>query len=567
MKRTLPLTALFLSSSLMLTPSVLAEEMESGAQATSTQTVKATETTEALTSIPSAVQKTMDRLFALQPELKKLNIITSESREGNQRFLVGLSDRPEEEIAKEDISAYLEFDRNTGDLLSFNIQATAWASEKLPSRQLAQDTAERFLTEWFGTEGRKQFGKSTGYSDSSSATRNEDGSIVSWRTRSVEFPLLLNGIPIENKGVRLDVDSFGHITNYSYDLVDVDTTRIPKPDTALPIEEVIKNMTTADSIILNYVKEQPGKDSEDTKTKRVLRYDLDSRYIHAQTGKKVDEKELASVQSKPTETKTVLHPKGQTLVARSEEEVKQLLAKLFDINSATGTLRVHQPINFPWEKEKRYLDYRFSAEDGQVTAHVTTDKKTGHVYSASLHTNEGQKKQVARITEEQAFTVARDFLETYADSSTTELELQQKIFEEPEIPSWVDKSKLPEMIDDSNGTYPFYFTKLHQGIPVRDHSYQVDIDKQTGKVVSFYLSNPSEKIELPDSQNIVTKEEALATLIKYRTPLKLKYIWPWYLDQQAPAPLLIYAWDNSDGFGYVDALTGDYIKGPIEEDE
>ncbi|CEH31137.1 hypothetical protein AM501_06895 [Aneurinibacillus migulanus] len=564
MKRTLPLTALFLSSSLILTPSVLAEEVESGAaQATSTQTVKATETTEALTPIPPAIQKTMDRLFTLQPELKKLNIITSGGREDSQLFLVGLSDRPEEEIEKEDMSAYLEFDRNTGDLLSFNIRATAWASEKLPSRQLAQDTAERFLTEWFGTDGRKQFGKSTRYSDSSSAARNEDGSIVSWRTRSVEFPLLLNGIPIENKGVRLDVDSFGHITNYSYDLVDVDTTKIPKPDTVLPIEEVIKNMTTADSISLNYVKERPRKDSEDTKTKRVLRYDLDnSGYIHAQTGKKVLNTGL-----KPTETKTVLHPKGQTLVARSEEEVKQLLAKLFDINSATGTVRIDQPIDFPWEKESPYLYYQFYTEDGQVSAYMRTDKKTGQVYSASLHTNEEQKKQSARITEEQAFTVARDFLETYADSSTTELELQQEIFEEREIPSWVDKSKLPEMTDDLKGKYQFDFTKLHQGIPVRDHNYQVDIDKQTGRVVAFSLSASSEKTELPDSRNIVTKEEALATLIKHKTPLELKYIWPWYLDQQAPAPLLIYAWDHSDGFGYVDAITGEYIKEPIEEDE
>ncbi|MEZ2660773.1 YcdB/YcdC domain-containing protein [Aneurinibacillus aneurinilyticus] len=566
MKRTLPLTALFLSSSLMLTPSVLAEEVESGAtQATSTQAAKATETTEALTPIPAAVQKTMDRLFTLQPELKKLNIITSGGREDSQRFLVGLSDRPEEKIKKEDMSAYLEFDRNTGDLLSFDIRATAWASEKLPSRQLAQDTAERFLTEWFGTEGRKQFGKPTRYSDFGSATRNEDGSIVSWRTCSVEFPLLLNGIPIENKGVRLEVDSLGHITTYSYDPVDVDTTKIPKPDTALPIEEVIKNMTTADSISLNYVQEQSGKDgqaSEETKTKPVLRYDLDSRYIHAQTGKKALDTGL-----KPTGTKTVLYPKGQTLIARSEEEVKQLLAKLFDINSATGTVRVYQPIDLPWQKERRYLDYQFNTEDGQVTAHVTTDKKTGHVYSVSLSTNKEQKKQAARITEEQAFTVARDFLETYADSSATELELQQKIFEEPEIPSWVDKSKLPEMTDDPNGTYSFYFTKLHQGIPVQDHSYHVSIDKQTGKVVSFHLFTPSKKVELPDSQNIVTKEEALATLIKHRPPLELKYTWSWYMGQQAPAPLLVYTWDNSDGFGYVDALTGEYIKEPIDQED
>ncbi|WP_326942965.1 YcdB/YcdC domain-containing protein, partial [Aneurinibacillus migulanus] len=338
-------------------------------------------------------------------------------------------------------------------------------------------------------------------------------------------------------------------------------------DTALPIEEVKKNITTADNIILNYVEEQPkkdGRDSENIKTKPVLRYDLNDFGYNAQTGKKVNEKKRASLQSKPT--KTTLHPKGQKLIVRSEEEVKQLLTKLFDINSAAGTLHVERPFNFPWQKERPYLNYRFNTEDGQVTAYITTDRKTGQVYSASLYTNEEQKKQAAKITEEQAFTVARDFLETYADSGTTELELQQNILEESEIPSWVDKSKLPEKTDDQNGTYQFYFTKLHQGIPVQDHSYQVGIDKQTGKVVSFYLFTPLEKVELPDSQTIVTKEQALLIFIKHR-PLKLKYIWPWYMDQQAPAPLLVYTWDNSDGFGYVDALTGDYIKEPIDQED
>ncbi|MCP1359357.1 YcdB/YcdC domain-containing protein [Aneurinibacillus migulanus] len=569
MKRTLPLTALFLSSSLMLTPSVLAEEAESGAtQVTSTQTVKATE---ALTPIPAAVQKTMDRLFTLQPELKKLNITRSESWENDQLFVVQLSDRPEMEIgnSKEYAYAHLEFDKKTGELLSFSAHATAWASEKLPSRQLAQDTAERFLTQWFSVEDRQQFGKPTTYSGPDSADHNEDGTVIYWRARSVEFPLLLNGIPIENRNVRLNVDSFGHITNYSYTPVDLDTVKIPKPDTALSIEEIKKNITTTDSISLNYVEEQPekyGQDSKNIKTKPVLRYDLnDFGYLHAQTGKKVDEKELAFVQSKPTKTKIILHPKGQALIARSEEEVKQLFTKLFDINGAAGTLRVDQSFNYPWEKESPYLNYRFDTKDGQV-AYMTTDRKTGHVYSASLSTNGEQKKQAARITEEQAFAVARDFLETYADPSATNLELQQDIVEESEIPSWVDKSKLPEMTVHQNDEYEFSFTKLHQGIPVQDHNYYITIDKQTGKVVTFSLFTPSEKVELPDSRNIVTKEQALTTFIKHE-PLKLKYTWPRYMDQQAPAPLLVYAWDHSNEFGYVDALTGEYIKEPIDQED
>lgn len=206
MKRTLPLTALFLSSSLMFTPSVLAEETESGAaQTTSAQTVEATE---ALTPIPSAIQKTMDKLFTLQPELKKLNIITSISWKDAQRFIVHLSDRPEVEIgnSKEYTVVTLEFDEKTGELLSFNIQATAWASEKSPSRQLAQDTAERFLAQWFSTEDRQQFGKPIVHNSTGSAIHHEDDMATVWHDRLVDFPFIINGIPLDRGGVNLRVD-------------------------------------------------------------------------------------------------------------------------------------------------------------------------------------------------------------------------------------------------------------------------------------------------------------------------------------------------------------------------
>ncbi|KON96713.1 hypothetical protein [Aneurinibacillus migulanus] len=41
----------------------------------------------------------------------------------------------------------------------------------------------------------------------------------------------------------------------------------------------------------------------------------------------------------------------------------------------------------------------------------------------------------------------------------------------------------------------------------------------------------------------------------------------WYMDQQALAPLLVYAWDHLNEFGYVDALTGEYIKQPIDQED
>ncbi|ERI07171.1 hypothetical protein HMPREF0083_04744 [Aneurinibacillus aneurinilyticus ATCC 12856] len=564
MKHSLSLVALLLVASVVPATSVLALDTQS---LVSSETK---ETTKDLVPIPPVVQKTMDRLFSLQPELKKLHIITSTNREDNQHFRVYLNDRTEEEIesGKEGMSAHLEFDEKTGELLSFNISAAAWASDKLPSLQLTYDTADKFLTQWLGREGRKQFGKPVSYGSGGSASYHEDGTITAWRERDVEFPLILNGIPVESDiGPRIGVNSFGYVTSYAYTPIDLEKVTVPKPDTALPVEEIKQKIITADSIGLNYVEAQPekyGSNWNDAKMKPALLYQIQLLgYYQPQTGQPIDTlsgtvKKQESITSTALK-KITLQPKGQPLIVHSEDEAKQMLSKLFGNKVAVGDLRIENSPFFAQDEVSSQQVYEFSTEDHKTRATVITDKKTGQVQHARLRGDTEQKSTPIKVTEEQAFAVARDFVETYAGPTATQLASLDVISEEPEIPAWVDKSKLPEVSSEHfSEVHVFFFVELYQGIPVQDRMYQVSVDNRTGDIVSFHFPVPQEKLNLPDSKHIVTKEQALSAFLNHKS-MKLQYIWPRYMDQRAPAPFLVYTWDYAEGLGYVDALTGNYI--------
>lgn len=65
----------------------------------------------------------------------------------------------------------------------------------------------------------------------------------------------------------------------------------------------------------------------------------------------------------------------------------------------------------------------------------------------------------------------------------------------------------------------------------------------------------------------MSKEKAVESFLQNKK-LKLQYVWPSYFDQQGPAPILTYTWDDSEDVNdYVDAFTGNYVQVPIERND
>ncbi|MDF9408376.1 hypothetical protein L7E55_08400 [Pelotomaculum isophthalicicum JI] len=127
--------------------------------------------------------------------------------------------------------------------------------------------------------------------------------------------------------------------------------------------------------------------------------------------------------------------------------------------------------------------------------------------------------------------------------------------QEDSIPGWVDRSKLAG--DEQRPECYFTFTRTHQGIPVSDRSYSVNVDGLTGRVTAFHDRNSGSPVTLPDSKNVVTAEAAKAEFLQ-SNPLRLVYTWPEYCGQKAPKPPsgLHTGLRLRCKRGYIDALTG-----------
>jgi hypothetical protein len=84
----------------------------------------------------------------------------------------------------------------------------------------------------------------------------------------------------------------------------------------------------------------------------------------------------------------------------------------------------------------------------------------------------------ATVTKDQALQTALAFLETYAGPTAKQIEWTDYSWKEPDPPSWVDKSKLPEIMSSEPDDYSFFFQEMYQGIPVQDRAYSVTVNKQ-----------------------------------------------------------------------------------------
>ncbi|WCN36579.1 YcdB/YcdC domain-containing protein [Aneurinibacillus uraniidurans] len=568
-------TVLLLTAALFPSGSVLAAEQESKPTA-----IEQTAIAMKVTSIPPTIQKKMDKLFALQPAFKQLRIHMSMPDDDNKIFYVSLTDAPNDEaLFKGDnipSNANLVFDLETGELRSFDIQMKEWASEKKPSTKLAKEKAEQFLINWLGAEGRKQFGEPTSHGSGSSTTYDENGNPTTWANLQVEFPLMLNNIPVSgNDFLRINVDAAGHVTRLAYNPPNLKNISIPTIAHIRSAEDMKKQLITSDSLALQYEEEQPEiysyPPTGTQKTKSVLRYDLMNVYgtFDAQTGKPISSmtgEELKQVSLFFAPWKVVqIHPQGNKLTAHSEKETAEVLSKVFNLDFSQVQL---QKPDWPFstrQEQYPYAHYYGSDQKGSGI-NITIEKASGLITSAGLDMN-AENNRPAAVNKEEAFATALAFIEKYASPTAKELEVQYMIWEEEQPPSWADKENISTFSRNERQNHHFWFQERYEGIPIADRSYSVTVDAVTGKVIGFSLAPYKEKLSLPAPEGITSKEKAAESFMQNKK-LKLEYLWPSYFGQKGPAPILTYTWERSENaVDYVDAFTGNYVQVPIERDD
>ncbi|MDD2422157.1 MAG: hypothetical protein PHU78_08480 [Heliobacteriaceae bacterium] len=511
--------------------------------------------------LTEAQRQTLEKFYQVMPELKALSL-GSVYDDGENSWGVFLNNWPEDTAPRiERVRANITFEAKTGEPVRFHIVNPEWVTLQLPSPALAKEKAAAFARQVLGDKMKDyQLSDELGYGGG--GFTDDKGNKIEWASATVSFYRMINGIPLLNSGLRVEVDAAGHVTGFNRVNEDgLDPAKFPDPSRAITRDAAEKAFAGLVEMKLNYIERQPRKFAafnQNGETRPVLMYAAAfPGIIDAKTGKQAEV--LSNYFSPPRQI--TLKGEGRKLVARTPEEATELLAGEFGVN-LTGLkyngVDIHEGSFAPGIKTK---DYSWRSEPGRAAdgrvdftamryLHLMTLADSGQVIDFSIQDDSGRGKQ-AVVYREAAEKTARDFLQRYLKPGTAKMEVQVFSTEE-NIPAWVDKSKLKE--HTQRPEVSVHFTETYQGIPVSDRYYGVQVDAVTGKVSGFNSNNGRATTVLPDSKGVVTAGAAKAEYLKNH-PLRLVYIWPEYFNQKAPAPYLLYLPSFMSG-EYIDAFTG-----------
>lgn len=527
------------------------------------------------------LEQALENVYKAVPELKRLTVKHKSYNPGENghpaTWSIHFDNRPEDAKREEDpkyASAFVNLNAETGELLDLQLHHPDWASDEVPAEKMAREKADEFVKRIFGDK-IKDFRASDTLGYGKSGVAYENGKQMEWAHADVRYERLINGIPLINSGFNVSVDAAGHVNRFyqdrSFSNPELEASKFPSPSEIISKEEAEQAYMKKLDMKLVYTRHQPvgGKPfSDNSETRPVLQYvPFLEGVLDAKTGQFVD---FGQKPDRFEPKKVFLSPQGNKLLAKSREEAEKLLSDTLGID--TRNMKFNQNEEIDWPSNKRFTHYSWSTEPKNANGkpdysqmryiHMAFDPATGDVLSMNVQDESARGKR-ATVSQTDAEKAAVQFLEQYLDPQFTELSLEYVFFEPREsenIPSWVDTEKLNNHLKERVlPVYRFTFNTLHQGVPVTDQAFHVEVDGLTGKVAGFSLQPAvRDDIRLPDNKNVIPAEEAKREFLRQH-PLQLVYLWPEFFDQKAPAPMLVYI-PTARGFSGIDALTGQAVK-------
>ncbi|GAX90832.1 YcdB/YcdC domain-containing protein [Effusibacillus lacus] len=525
------------------------------------------------------MEQALERVYKVFPELKQLTLrhkFYSPGGDGRPAaWSIAFDNRPNDPKTEDSLkytNAFVNLNAETGELMHMNIQNPDWASGESPSEELSKEKAASFVKQVLGDKV-KDFRAEDTLFYGKSGVRAADGKQLEWAHATVRYERLVNGIPFKNSGFSVNVDSAGRVVGFDQnERIAWDFSKFPDPKQAISKEEAEQAYVKLLDMKLMYNGHQPigSKPFVDkAETRPVLMYlPIFEGVLDAQTGN------LAEFGMRPAQSnlskKVAVSPTGETLVVKSKEEAEKLLSDVFGIDM--NEMQFDQREETDWPSGKKFHHYSWHSKpvkesDGRSNydqmryVHLGIDAETGEVLTMNLQ-DESMRGKQAKVSQTDAEKTAIQFLERYISPKHKELSLQHvfSTMEDAEnIPNWVDKNKLQDQ--KQSPEYHFSFHALHQGVPVMDRSFSVQVDGVTGKVAGFALQSAAveDEVKLPDNQNVVSVESAKQEFLRQH-PLQLVYIWPDYRGQIAPEPVLVYIPADTAVFEYIDAFSGKTMR-------
>lgn len=335
-------------------------------------------------------------------------------------------------------------------------------------------------------------------------SRPQDGTFV--------FNPAIDGIPFLDQTLHMSLNPNGDLLSITSFGQQLDLNQLSFPSAAGIISSEKAEQMIAGRMRLVYQERLSAK-----KTPLLLYKPLHSGDINAVEGQFLPS-DASGVQGKSDMIPVV--PQGRKLYAASSEEAISLLRNEFGFSVAEDETEFVRVRDLTREEK----GYQLSLKEGTLT--LRTLKETGQVTGFEWAVKDASQKEKKPIEEKAALVEGLQFLQKYLDPGIKALQLKET--------------------EKTSSAIRFRFYKVHEGIPVIDHIYQVTVDTSLGRVVEMSGSFASPVVALPDRNGIVSVERAAKEYNK-KFPPQLAYIVREQPGTQKTAVYLVYRTGNHPG--------------------
>lgn len=454
---------------------------------------------------------------------------------------------PAEQGPQEFLHAVL--DAKTGELIMFNHLNPDWAGEETPSTEIALPAANEFLAKAVPDLVPKiQFHSADSSGSSHMAGKDgEEGLVLTHRALS--FVEMVNGIPFESNYISLQVDQYGHVVGMHREY-GFDAAKLPDRSQAISLEQATQAFSDSIKMVKHYLTD--GQDNQ-----VLAYYPLGLTSINAITGK--PEQNLFGRDMQNELQRYEVAGKNRPLIAADKEAAQRIVAEWTGLDLAKMLYRETEQLDpFRYGVPVRMFNWDLMPTAEQPPVHVSAvfHAETGQLLTLNKSTSAEPPEQPAVLSFEEGKIKALQFVQNQLQDGDHELFLSYAADQTKpmQLPDWFRIDESNKDWFSNNNTYDYSFNLGHQGVPISNANYHVQIDAATGQIVN--LAVPSRSVwVLPDNADTVTPEAAKAEFVG-QFQLELVYTWPSFMGQSAPEGELVYRYRQPAGFTYIDAFTG-----------
>ncbi|AKF92787.1 YcdB/YcdC domain-containing protein [Brevibacillus laterosporus] len=450
-----------------------------------------------LEDISTPSKQTLDKLFILVPKLKDLDAKVYGKEDGIYEITFY-----QKINGKERLYASVELYAETGGLLGYENDMLNREQTDPPSEEVAKQQSAAFLQVLLGKDFKKY--------KASKTSKDNSWDAVTYTRYENEMPVFLDRyvVGVNAKGVT-------YVNAGDTAPLRASSTVFHKPEKILSKEEITKEV--ASHMELSYRIDPASR-------KPRLVYSLESTgYLDAGTGK-----EVQGVDSNKTtySDPIAVTPGGKRVTAKNPEEVAKALADHFhvDVQGAAFTVDTRTPADM---KSANETIYESKSGGKRITVYVHDNIIAGfqirnkvELASEAQHNNQPKN---AKISYREAQEKAVQYLQPYLDQSVKALKIDRN------------------QVRMANSTaYSFVFLPVHDGVPVTNQTYLVNVDGQTGEIVNFMDGFDKLHAPFPDKKLAISKEAAAEAFLK-QYPVQLGYLFPMENNKLLAKPLLVYS--------------------------